>query len=92
MNRYASVSVLSGLKVIQCLQMVSEVLGTHRWGLGGPAGRTHLAVGLHKLEGLHQTKGLFDRPAHWQVVHTHVLHYTTWINNEQTPVGQQASF
>lgn len=70
------------------LQMLSEVEGTHRWGIRGPAGRTNLAVGLHKLERLHQTEGLFYATAHWQVVHTHVLHHTVWINDEQAPEGQ----
>ena len=58
---------------------------THCWGLGGPAGRTHLAVRLNKLERLHQTKRLFYTTAHRQVVHTHVPHHTVWINEEQTP-------
>lgn len=70
------------------LQTGSEVEGTHRWGLWGPAGRTHLAVGLHKLERLHQTKSLFYTTAHRQVVHTHVSHHAGWIDDEQAPEGQ----
>lgn len=69
--------------------MVSEVERTHRWGLGGPAGRTHLTVGLHKLEGLHQAKRLFNTTAHRKVVHTHVSHHTVGINDKQASEAQQ---
>lgn len=69
------------------LQMISEAGGTHRWGLRSPAGRAHLAVGLHKLERLHQTKGLLYTTAHWQVVHTQVLHHSVRIDDEQAPGG-----
>lgn len=61
---------------------------THCWGVGGPAGRTHLTMGLHELERLHQAKGLFDTPAHWKVVHAHVLHHAAGVDDEQAPEGQ----
>lgn len=61
--------------------------GTHRRGLGGPAGWTHLTVGLHKLEGLHQAQRLFYTAAHWEVVHTHVSHHAVWIDEKQASEG-----
>lgn len=70
------------------LEMLSEIERTHRWGIGGPAGRTHLTVRLHKLERLHDTKRLFYTTAHWKVVHTHVFHNTVWINDKQAPEGE----
>lgn len=61
----------------------------HRWRVGGPAGRTHLTVGLHVLEGLHQTQGLVHTSADRKVIHTHVLHDTSGINDEQASAGQE---
>lgn len=68
------------------LLKVSQGL-THRWRLWLPTGRTHLAVGLHKLEGLDKAKGLLHAAAHWQVIYAHVLHHTIGVNDEKTPVG-----
>lgn len=62
-------------------------MGTNRRGLRSPAGRTHLTVGLHKLECLHQAKGLLHAPTHGQVVDAHVFDHTTGVNNEQSPDG-----
>lgn len=61
---------------------------SHRWGLGVPAGRTHLTVGLHKLECFHQAKGLLYAPAHRQVIDAHVPHHTVRVDDEQAPEGQ----
>lgn len=80
-NKNIYTSVLNRLKC-------PDIEQTHCWGVRGPAGRTHLAVGLHKLERLHQTKGFVYRTAHRQVVHTHVLHHTIWINDEQASERQ----
>lgn len=63
----------------------AQCAGSYRRGLGGPAGRTHLSVSLHILEGLHQAQSLLHRPAHRQVVHTHVLHHAIGINDEEAP-------
>lgn len=75
-NRNIYILVLSRFKC-------PEVEQTHCWGFWGPAGWAHLPMGLHKLKRLHQTKRLVWWTAHRQVVHTHVLHHTIWINDEQ---------
>lgn len=49
-------------------------------------------MGLHELEGLHQTEGLLYTAAYRQVIHTHVLHHTVRINDEQTPKKNNACF
>lgn len=58
---------------------------TNRGGLRSPAGRTHLTMGLHKLERLHQAKGLLYAPTHGQVVDAHVFHHTAGVDDEQSP-------
>lgn len=62
-------------------------MGTNRRRLRSPAGRTHLTVGLHKLECLHQAKGLFYASTHGKVVDAHVFHNTTGVDNEQSSDG-----
>lgn len=57
-------------------------MGTDRRGLWSPAGRTHLTVGLHKLECLHQAKGFLYAPTHGKVVDANVFHHTTGVDNE----------
>lgn len=57
-------------------------MGTDRRGLWSPAGRTHLTVGLHKLECLHQAKGFLYASTHGQVVDANVFHHTTGVDNE----------
>lgn len=59
----------------------------HRRGVGGPAGRAHLPVSFHELEGPHQAKGLVHAAADWQVVHAHVPHHAVWVNDEQASGG-----
>lgn len=61
---------------------------TNRGGLRSPAGWTHLTVGLHKLERLHQAKGLLYAPTHRQVVDAHVFHHTAGVDDEQSPDGE----
>lgn len=46
-------------------------------------------MGLHKLEGLDEAKGLLHAAAHWQVIHTHVLHHTIGVDDKKAPVGNK---
>lgn len=61
------------------------VEGSYSGRLRGPAGRTNFPMCLYKLEGLYQTKGLLWGASDRQIVHTHVLHHTVRVNDEQAP-------
>lgn len=73
-----------------CPRFIEPLLDvdTDRGGLRSPAGRTHLTVGLHKLERLHQAKGLLYAAAHGQVVDAQVFHHPAGVDDEQAPDGE----
>lgn len=75
-------------KHIQHMSQQNRLVETDRRGLRSPAGRTHLTVGFHELECLHQPKGLLYGTAHRQVVDAHVFHHAAGVDNEQSPGGK----
>jgi hypothetical protein len=66
----------------ELLQLLAVVIWDHGLGAWGPAGWTHLAIGVTVLEALDESKGFAHIPADWEIIHSHVTEDTLIVNDK----------